>query len=80
MIAGWTEGLQLMAEGGKATLTIPSELGYGTSGAHAASALSHPQRAADLAPEPGLAVRAGSPPTIPGGATLIFEVELIKVH
>ena len=38
MIAGWTEGLQLMAEGGKATLTIPSELGYGTSGIHAARA------------------------------------------
>ncbi len=79
MIAGWTEGLQLMAEGGKATLTIPSELGYGTSGIYAAGALSHPQTA-DPASEPHLAARAGSPPTIPGGATLIFEVELIKVQ
>lgn len=30
VISGWTEGLQLMKEGSKATLYIPSKLAYGT--------------------------------------------------
>ena len=52
VIRGWTEGLQLIAEGGEIELVIPSRLGYGAS---------------------------GQPPTIPGGATLHFTVELQKV-
>ena len=52
VIAGWTEGLQLMKEGGKYRFFIPYRLGYGEGGAGA---------------------------SIPPYATLIFDVELIKI-
>lgn len=52
VIAGWTEGVQLMAEGAKYRFYIPYLLGYGENGAGA---------------------------MIPPFATLIFDVELLKV-
>ena len=52
VIAGWTEGVQLMAEGAKSRFYIPYMLAYGEGGAGA---------------------------SIPPFATLIFDVELIKV-
>lgn len=48
----WTEGLQHMSAGGKATLICPPELAYGDNGRR---------------------------PVIPGGSTLIFQVELMKI-
>ena len=51
VIRCWTEGVQLMKIGGKATLVCPSDLAYGD----------------------------GGRPTIPGGATLVFEIELLEI-
>jgi FKBP-type peptidyl-prolyl cis-trans isomerase len=53
VIKGWTEGMQLVGEGGMIELEIPSTLGYGA---------------------------GGVPGTIPGGATLHFLVELLKIE
>jgi FKBP-type peptidyl-prolyl cis-trans isomerase FkpA len=53
VIAGWTEGVQLMKEGAKYRFYIPSVLAYGEQGAGGA---------------------------IGPNATLIFDVELIKIQ
>ncbi|CAK0801016.1 unnamed protein product [Prorocentrum cordatum] len=52
VIKGWTEAMQLMVEGDKWEMYIPSDLAYGDRGAGA---------------------------KIPGGAALIFQMELMKI-
>jgi FKBP-type peptidyl-prolyl cis-trans isomerase len=53
VIPCWTQGLQLMKEGGAARLVCPSDLAYGDD---------------------------GRPPRIKGGATLVFDVQLLSIE
>merc|ERR1711979_108064 len=52
VIKGWTEAMQLMVEGDKWEMYIPSELAYGDRGAGG---------------------------KIPGGAALVFTMEIVKI-
>jgi len=52
VIKGWTEAMQLMVEGDKWEMFIPSDLAYGDH---------------------------GRPPKIPGGAVLVFTMEILKI-
>jgi len=52
VIKGWTEAMQMMVEGDKWEMYIPSDLAYGDRGAGG---------------------------KIPGGAALIFQMEIIKI-
>jgi len=54
VIAGWTEGVQLMPVGSRFKLYIPYNLGYGEQGAGGGN--------------------------IPGGAALVFDVELLGIE
>ena len=53
VIKGWTEAMQLMVQGDKWELYIPSDLAYGD---------------------------RGRPPKIPGGAVLVFTIEIIEIN
>jgi FKBP-type peptidyl-prolyl cis-trans isomerase FkpA len=53
VIPCWTQGVQLMKEGGSARLVCPSDLAYGDD---------------------------GRPPRIKGGATLVFDVQLLSIE
>ena len=54
VIAGWTEGVQLMVVGEKRRFWIPATLGYGA--------------------------RGGGGGLIPGGAMLVFDIELLEIQ
>jgi FKBP-type peptidyl-prolyl cis-trans isomerase len=65
VIKGWTEALQLMSEGSRWQLFVPSDLAYGERGAGGGG---------------GKRAGGPRPQTVGPNATLIFEVELLSIQ
>ena len=75
---GWTEALQLMKEGAKWELYIKSELGYGTYDLQKVARRWFIRFLIFISFLNSLGDR-GAGGLIPGGAVLVFELELLEV-
>ena len=73
VIKGWEDGLVGSCKGEKATLEIPSSLGYGDKGG------SHIQPHINVPSIKSLVSFSGAGDTIPPNADLIFDVELVDI-